>query len=222
MTRACVLFARAPSSPGKTRLTANLTDDGALALRRALLLDTYEAVCATGVDVVVAFTPDHARDEMQALLVGAGTTFRPQRGDDLGERMHNALADAGAAAARQVLLVGSDLPSLPPSHLSDAFTALASHDVVFGPSEDGGYYLVGVNAHAVAAATSLFQEIAWGSEAVLAQTLSAAEAVGLRTTLIPRAFDIDTREDLLRLHHDPRPDAARHTRAWLAHHPLSE
>jgi rSAM/selenodomain-associated transferase 1 len=159
---------------------------------------------------------------MQALLVGAGTTFRPQRGDDLGERMHNALADAGAAAARQVLLVGSDLPSLPPSHLSDAFTALASHDVVFGPSEDGGYYLVGVNAHAVAAATSLFQEIAWGSEAVLAQTLSAAEAVGLRTTLIPRAFDIDTREDLLRLHHDPRPDAARHTRAWLARHPLSE
>jgi uncharacterized protein len=113
MTRACVLLARAPLAPGKSRLTADLAAAEALALRRALLLDTYEAVCAIGVDVVVAFTPDAARDEMQALLAGAGTTFIPQRGDDLGERMHDALVEACARGARQVLLVGSDLPSLP-------------------------------------------------------------------------------------------------------------
>jgi rSAM/selenodomain-associated transferase 1 len=158
---------------------------------------------------------------MRALVNHAGTTFTPQRGDDLGDRMHNALTDACAAGARQVLLVGSDLPLLASSLLSDAFAALESHDVVFGPSEDGGYYLVGVNAHAVAAATSLFHEIAWGSDSVLAHTLSAADALGLRTTLIARAFDIDTREDLLRLRDDPRPHVAHHTRAWLAHHPLS-
>ena len=220
MTRACVLLARAPSSPGKTRLTADLTDDDALALRRALLLDTYEAVCAAGVDVTVAFTPDTARAEMQALLVGAGTTFHPQHGGDLGERMRNALVDACARGARQVLLVGSDLPSLPPSRLLDAFAALETHDVAIGPSQDGGYYLVGVNAQVSAAAKSLFDEIEWGSDTVLAHTLRAANAASLCTSLIAPAFDIDTREDLARLLDDTRPDMARSTRAWLALHPL--
>ena len=138
--------------PGKTRLTANLSDDDARTLREALLLDTLEVVRSVNVPVTLAYTPDNARAEMEAYVdrgpwtVGRGpwASLRPQRGDDLGARMHCALTDAFAAGATQVLLIGSDLPTLPPTHLGDAFGVLESIDCVFGPADDGGYYLIGV------------------------------------------------------------------------------
>jgi rSAM/selenodomain-associated transferase 1 len=212
MNRACVLLARAPSAPGKTRLTSTLGRDAAIALRRALLLDTYDAVCAAGADVIVAFTPDDARDEVEMLLARSGTRCIPQSGHDLGARMHTATSDALARGAHHVVLVGSDLPSLPATHLTDAFRSLETHDVVLGPSADGGYYLVGMRQ----AEGRLFEGVTWGSASVLSETLATAKALNLSTARISPWFDVDTRDDLLRVQSDARPDAARHTRDWLA------
>lgn len=205
--KACVLLARAPSAPGKTRLTASLGHDDALALRRALLLDTFDAVCAAGVAVLVAFTPDQALPEFQQLLTRSAPGFMPQRGVDLGARMHAAIADACARGADRVVLVGSDLPSLPPVHITDAFDALEIHDVVIGPSEDGGYYLIGMRKpHA-----ALFDGVEWGSAHVLDQTLTRARRLGVSVAKIATWFDVDTLDDLARL----RADAAPRTRAVL-------
>jgi uncharacterized protein len=211
-TRACVLLARAPSAAGKTRLTAHLAADEATALRRALLLDTYEAVSAAVEHVIVAFTPDQARHECEALLTRRGTSFIAQRGHDLGARMHAALADALAGGSERVVLVGSDLPSLPPAHVIDAFTALATHDVVMGPSQDGGYYLVGLKQ----AEPRLFANLEWGSARVYHDTLLIARALQLTVATIPPWFDIDTRGDLASIQADPLHTAASHTRSWLA------
>lgn len=209
MTHAVVLLARAPSVPGKTRLTSTLADDAAIALRRALLLDTYEAIRATGEAVIVAFTPDDARAEIEALI---GESAIPQRGADLGARMHNAVSDAFARGAQRVVLVGSDLPSLPPSHITEALRALDTHDVVLGPSEDGGYYLIGLRRPD----ERLFAGIDWGTASVLAQTLAAIDRAHLTCAQIAPWFDVDTRDDLARVSAESRAGAALHTREWTS------
>jgi hypothetical protein len=215
-TRACLLLARAPSAPGKTRLTSCLAHDAAIALRQALLLDTYEAVSAAGEPVIVAYTPDDARAELEMLLARSEPSFILQRGEDLGARMHAAISDACARGADRVVLVGSDLPSLPTAHVMDAFQVLDTHDAVVGPSEDGGYYLIGMDRPHEA----LFANIEWGSARVFEQTSAAARASGLRVAAVPAWFDVDTLADVARLAAEPRGKSARHTRDWLTRFPL--
>jgi rSAM/selenodomain-associated transferase 1 len=212
---AIVLLARAPSASGKTRLTSSLPVVAAVALRRALLLDTYEAVRMAGAMLFVVFTPADAREEFETLLADSKATLIAQRGEDLGARMYAAMVDAFAHGAQRVALVGSDLPTLPPNHLTGAFSLLdAGHDLVLGPSEDGGYYLLALRR----ADERLFQDMSWGTPEVLGQTLAIADTLKLSTALIEPWFDVDTREDLRRLAADPRPGVARRTREWLRLH----
>ena len=215
MTRAVVLLARAPWVPGKTRLTTGLTPDAGDRLRLALLLDTFDVIASIeNADILVAFTPDDARTEIEALVNGNNTSYTPQRGSDLGARMYNALLDAFTRGAHHVVLVGSDVPTLPASHISAALKLLESgRDLVLGPSEDGGYYLVGMTRDV--RTTDVFSGIEWGTSDVLTTTLETADDVGLDTALVEPWYDVDTPVDLARITRDPRPDAARHTREWI-------
>lgn len=218
MTNTIVLLARAPSADGKTRLTAKLDREPAVALRRALLLDTFSAVRSLDVRLAVAYTPDDAQREIEALLPSSRAVFVAQRGADLGERMRNALTDAFQSGADAVILIGSDLPTLPPSHVADAFALLESGaDVVLGPTDDGGYYLIGVSRGVELAerAGALFRKIQWGTGEVLAQTIAAAQDTGLMTALVRRWYDVDRPEDLSRVAED-RKAPARRTRDWIA------
>ena len=209
-------MARAPSAPGKTRLAPRIPDVRLRALRRALLADTLLLVSSVdGVDRFICFTPDDARAEM-ASFAGDRFALLPQRGADLGQRMRFAfedlLVDRGYAAA---VLVGSDLPLLTTAHFTAALASLqADADLVIGPAEDGGYYLIGLRA----ADARLFDGIAWGTAQMLADTTRAARRAGLEPTLIQAAYDVDTIEDLQRLERDLAawpPHTARNVRAWL-------
>lgn len=211
MSRTSVLLTRAPSAVGKMRLTSALAADAALALRRALLLDTYEALVAAGEDVLVAFTPVEACDEVEALLARGGTSFTPQRGDDLGARMHAAIVDACARGADGIVLVGSDIPSLPSAHITEAFHALETHDLVLGPSEDGGYYLIGMREPH----EHLFKGIAWGSDRVYEETQAIASTSRLTIACLAQWFDVDTIADLARVTAGSPANTASHTREWL-------
>jgi rSAM/selenodomain-associated transferase 2/rSAM/selenodomain-associated transferase 1 len=124
--------------------------------------------------------------------LGPGPVYVPQGPGDLGQRMSRALHEALQEGARRVVLVGSDIPALEDGLMERAFNLLESKQAVFGPSRDGGYYLIGLSAPA----PSLFQAIDWGSERVLAQTLAAAEAAGLEHSLLPALADVDLPEDL--------------------------
>ncbi len=193
MKHVVVLLARAPSARGKTRLSAHLPEDDARALHQRLFLDTLGAARAAGYPVIVSYTPEDAREEMR-MLVG-DLALEAQRGDDLGARMDNAMSDAFANGAEAVVLIGSDLPTLPPAHLYDAFAMLDSGaDVVFGATEDGGFYLVGARA----ALPDIFGGVEWSRSDVLACVTHAAHEAGLVVGFAREWWDVDTAEDLSR------------------------
>jgi rSAM/selenodomain-associated transferase 1 len=196
---AVAVMARAPGlGPVKSRLHQALTRDGATALYRCFLLDRLEAVAAlAGVQPVLAFTPPEGRASLAA-LAPPGFRLVAQRGADLGERLDNLLTGLLADGHGGALAIDSDSPTLPMSYVTDAVRCLAegSADVVLGPCEDGGYYLVGLRAPQ----PQLFENMPWSTEQVLAVTLARARAMKLRTHLLPPWFDVDTERDLDRLY----------------------
>ncbi|EMI45652.1 TIGR04283 family arsenosugar biosynthesis glycosyltransferase [Rhodopirellula sp. SWK7] len=126
---------------------------------------------------------------------GLDKTYRRQGEGDLGARLVDAFGVAFAEGAERVLVIGSDCPDLKPSLLSQANDALAEADVVLGPAQDGGYYLIGLRS----ARPELFEDIEWGSEDVLQQTRQRAREVGLKIHELKTLRDIDTPEDLILL-----------------------
>jgi hypothetical protein len=184
-------------APGavKTRLAGALTVEQRSALYTAFLLDKVDQVLAIdGGAPVVAFTPATARAEF-ARLLGRGVSLIAQSGADLGERLDGVVSSLLGRGAPGVLVIDSDTPDLPSASLVEGLEALARVDLVLGPAVDGGYYAIGLRR----ACPALFQGIAWSTDRVLAQTLTAATQAGLSTHELPAWYDIDTPDDLDRL-----------------------
>ncbi len=182
-----IVFMKAPRPGGvKTRLQPELTPEQALHLYRAMGLDLLENVRSQAYHLRIHFWPPDAEGEMQEWL-GEEACF-PQRGGDLGAKMHGAFCDTFAEGYRRVIIIGSDLPHLDHALIEGAFDRLADHDIVLGPTEDGGYYLIGLKApHA-----HLFEAVEWSTERVWEQTLRNIRHLGLRLHTLPRLADIDT------------------------------
>jgi len=196
-TIAVAIMAKAPW-PGavKTRLCPPLLAAEAAELYRCFLVDKISAVQAlVGARPVVAFTPDEAQAEFAALA--PDFTLVPQRGPDLGARLYATLASLLEAGHPGAIAVDSDTPTLPREFLQQAIDCLSrpGPDVVLGPTDDGGYYLIGVRA----AHRALFDGVPWSTSAVLEITLRQAAAAGLQTVCMPAWFDVDTPDDLRRL-----------------------
>jgi rSAM/selenodomain-associated transferase 1 len=186
-------MARHPA-PGrvKTRLAAVIGADRACALHRSFVLDLADRLDDTPYRVTWTFEPPEA--PFATLL--PGRRCRPQSAGDLGARMARAIADEFSDGRGPVVVLGADVPHVPLRRLGDAFAALTSDaDVVLGPAEDGGYYLIGLAAPAPA----LFAGIAWGTSDVLRATTERAAAARLRTRLVDATFDVDEVADLDRL-----------------------
>jgi uncharacterized protein len=196
-TIAVAIMAKAPRAGAvKTRLCPPLLAAEAAALYRCFLLDKIAAVQAlSGVRPMVAYTPDEAQAEFAVLAPDFALV--PQRGPDLGARLHTTLASLLAAGHPGAIAVDSDTPTLPREFLQQAVDCLTGPgpDVVLGPTEDGGYYLIGVRA----ANRALFDDMPWSTAAVLEITLRRAAAAGLQTVCTPAWFDVDTPDDLRRL-----------------------
>ena len=190
-------MAKAPrAGEVKTRLCPPLLAAEAAALYRCFLLDKIAAVkTLVGARPVVAYTPNEALAEFAVLA--PDFTLVPQRGLDLGSRLHETLAGLLAAGHPGAIAVDSDTPPLPREFLQRAVDCLTrpGPDVVLGPTEDGGYYLIGVRT----AHRALFDAVPWSTSAVLDVTLRQATAAGLQTVCMPTWFDVDTPDDLRRL-----------------------
>jgi rSAM/selenodomain-associated transferase 1 len=193
-SRHLLLFTK-PARPGKvkTRLIGELTAEEAARLHGAFLGDLLDRLRGGDFELTLAW----ALDPDEEVPAGPVPGVR-QRGRDLGERLYFALSEAGGGA---VAAVGSDHPTLSLEMVHRAFATLedseAGADVVLGPAEDGGYYLIALRAGAVS--PRLFADIAWSTEQVLATTLERCRELGLRVELLPEASDVDTPEDLRRL-----------------------
>ena len=210
-------MAKAPD-PGmvKTRLVPPLTDAQAAELYRALLLDQLDHLAMLpAIDLYVAYAPADARALFEELVPQRYRCFL-QRGADLGARMEHGCAELWRRGHRNAILLGSDLPPVPAGIVKQACASLAAATsrVVLGPSRDGGYYLIGLNQPTPA----IFRGMTWSQPRVLSETLERLSGLGIETCLLPEWFDIDTAEDLDRLHAIDEPAARAamaRTRAWL-------
>jgi rSAM/selenodomain-associated transferase 1 len=151
---------------------------------------------------LIFYTPSSRRNEFLGWL-GANEALHPQRGAHLGERLINAFGTAFREGASKVAVIGTDIPLIDRRILHAAFRRLDRYDCVVGPSSDGGYYLLGLNAPS----PELFRGIAWGTGRVLEQTLAVTRSVGLSYCLLREQIDMDCEEDLIimqRILHDKR------------------
>jgi hypothetical protein len=207
---AIVVLAKYPT-PGrvKTRLAAAIGADEACRVYRAFVRDLALRL-RRGRPVWWAFTPATAPF---AALVGSKRCF-PQRGRDLGARIHHAIGAVHRQTDGPVIALGADMPHVSRRELDRAAGALTrGTDVALGPAIDGGYYLIGLRTPA----RRLFDGIAWGTPVVAAATRRRARALGLSTVELAAGFDVDGADDLAALARvvRRRPRAFRHTRAVL-------
>ncbi len=178
----------------KTRLAA--TVGGATAARiyqHGLQLTLRRFSALADRRSVVVWPPGH--DTEWKSLLGASWALEFQTPGDLGERMRQFFQQAFERGSQRVVLIGSDSPTLPVDHIHQALAALESHDVVLGPSDDGGYYLIGMKQPLI----ELFENISWSSPQVWQQTLDAARRYHRRLASLPAWYDVDTVDQLPRL-----------------------
>src|ERR1700747_1860150 len=211
--RTLVIMAKAPK-PGmvKTRLTESLPSPAVTALYRCLLEDTLAlAASLTSVEVAV-MCPESDQDEL-AQLLGNTVQVVAQKGRGLAAGLTSVFRHFTAAGRPHVIAFNSDSPHLAPSVLGSAFEILTSHDVVVGPTHDGGYYLVGAKAMHPA----LFEGAGMGTVRALDSLLARARALQLAIGFTPPFYDIDVAHDLIQLAAELRhaPARAPRTAAWL-------
>jgi len=196
---ALVIFAKAPI-PGnvKTRLCPPLTPDEAATLHGSFVLDMLErtklAVATLHLPLhrYLACAPSSELVFFKIMEERQGVRLVDQIGEDLGGRMHRTFTDLFAKGYKQVVIVGTDVPTLPLSAYREAFAMLDRSDVVLGPAVDGGYYLIGLRQPA----EQLFAEVPWSTEQVLPVTQQKAKTLGLSVGLTATWRDVDTITDL--------------------------
>lgn len=208
----------------KTRLVPPLSFAEAASLAASFARDTVESVRRAASEVVIAYAPDEGRAALDSLFKDEGLRWLAQRGEDLGARIESAASHAFERERGPVVIVGADSPTLPPAFVVRAVASLAGgeSDVALGPTEDGGYYLVGLRQKFV----GLFRNVEWSTPHVYRQTAENASRLGLRVLELPRWYDVDTREDLLRLREELLADEEARVRApstheWLRAHASS-
>jgi rSAM/selenodomain-associated transferase 1 len=191
--RSLGVFAKAPV-PGrvKTRLAQEIGRAAAAALYRRLGRQVVAATAGPGYRMIVWYTPPGAHDVVRTWLDGLGASaFRPQPGGNLGTRLVHAFGHCFAAGDSAVVIIGTDAPGVTRHIVAAAFRALGTHDLVLGPSLDGGYYLIGLSAPQPA----LFRAIPWSTAGVLRATQARARGLGLNFRLLTPLRDVDRARD---------------------------
>ena len=184
----------------KTRLVPPLTEDEAAQLNSSFLRDITAAISAAATERiacgVAVYTPPDAEADYENILPEEFFLV-PQRGDRFGDRLIFAAKDLFKAGFASICLINSDSPTVPAENFSQAIELLrlSGDRVVLGPSDDGGYYLIGLKSlH-----RELFEQIDWSTERVLEQTRQRAAEIDAEVKLLPAGYDVDDRATLRRL-----------------------
>lgn len=196
MNECLIIFTRYPE-PGKTktRLIPALGAEGAAVLQRQMTEHTFaqvkelQGVRPLSVEVYFVGGNQHL---MQSWL-GTSVIYRQQGEGDLGRRMAIAFQTASEAGYERIVIIGTDCPDLNAQLMVKAFQSLEQHDLVLGPAQDGGYYLIGSRR----LIPELFTGISWSTAEVLQQTMSIAQKLKLAVTFLPILSDVDRPEDLV-------------------------
>ncbi|GFI51572.1 2-phospho-L-lactate guanylyltransferase [Lachnospiraceae bacterium] len=205
MRRAIILFTRVPvAGQTKTRLMPFLSGEACAALHSGFIRSAARACRGVDADVLVYYAqkegtrPSGKRKNQEAplgnlaKLIKEARGFYPQKGDGLGERMSQAFAEVFAMGYERVLLSGTDIPQITADIFRQSFRDLEGCDAVINPTEDGGYYLIGLRN----ARDDIWDVPHYGTNTVFDDTLYRLERAGLRVCAGQMLRDIDTKEDL--------------------------
>src|SRR5947199_3572759 len=242
-TCALAVMTKAPKAGRvKTRLVPPLTAEEAAQLNKCFLRDTAVTIlnvcCSSGLRSpnpakerlqlaaqkaplqcrpVAVYTPVGAESAYSDILP-PGFSLLPHRGDKFGDRLYFAVEDLLKCGFDSVCLIDSDSPTVPAENFAEAVELLSTSDdrIVLGPSDDGGYYLIGVKKRH----GHLFEQIDWSTERVLNQTIERAAEIGLEIKLLPTGYDVDDGASLHRLCNEllldtRQNDVAPYTRKFL-------
>lgn len=185
-----IIFVKNPElGKVKTRLAATVGQEVALAIYFQLLKKTHRETSKLSVDKVVYYSQKIDRNDLWD-----GKEFRKevQSGADLGQRMKQAFAQAFTEGYQRVCIIGSDCMDISQRVIEEAFAALSTHDMVIGPSEDGGYYLLGMTQ----LNPEVFEHKQWSTDQVFKDTIEDIKQLGLSRFELPILNDVDTEEDL--------------------------
>lgn len=219
---AIAVIAKAPRiGAAKTRLVPPLSAAEAAELSACFIRDATENIAAAAqraaIEGYIAYSPPEAEAEFVPLLA-TGTRLLASRRAGLAASLHDAATDLLGAGYGSVCLVNSDSPTLPTEIIIDAARVLSppGDHIVLGPAEDGGYYLIGLKqAHA-----RLFEDIAWSTKLVFAQTVERVREIGLEPIVLPAWYDVDEIATLQRLYAElgGTDDTHNHGTAYRATH----
>lgn len=193
-TSAIIVFAKAPvAGQVKTRLCPPLTPDEAASLHGSLVLDILERCQSLkGYDRILAGTPSPHHPFFRAMEARFKIPVWDQQGEDLGARMAGVFKQALGAPYRSAVVIGTDIPGIHGPLLTSALKGLQDHDVVLGPTVDGGYYLIGLRSPV----PELFENMPWSTDQVYERTKQRVQELGLSLKVLPTLRDFDTVEDL--------------------------
>lgn len=194
MMNALILMTRIPiAGQTKTRLMEIMSGDECAELHMAFLKDLFNTFKELEeLDIYLTYTPKNSLDTIENIIPEFIKTF-PQRGEDLGSKMYNAIKDILSLDYEKVILIGSDIPHIKTEDILHSFEILEEKDIVLGPSYDGGYYLIGMKKPN----ENIFHiSKKWGGKSVLESTIDMANNQRLTVGLAAKYMDIDTKEDL--------------------------
>lgn len=199
MNRHLIIFIKNPVlGKVKTRLSASIGKEKALSVYQDLLAQCRKLTAPINGLKYLYYSDTIADDEWST-----ATYYKAlQKGDDLGLRMLNAITETYAKGNAKIVLIGSDCFDLQASHIEKAYDLLDEVDVVFGPANDGGYYLIGMQKPIPA----LFENMAWSTEDVLSESITICKREKLKHALLEELVDLDTFEDLKLSGYIPKED----------------
>jgi len=201
-----ILYTRYPKAgTTKKRLISSIGSEGAAQLQKELTEHAISTARAMRAHAAIDFQVHYkggTMEQMQTWL-GSDLDYVEQCDGDLGEKMLNSIFLSFQQGLRKVVIFGADIPAIEPKHLLAAFDALSSNDVVIGPAEDGGYYLIGVRINTSKPSRhdrwcALFKNISWGSDKVFQETIAIAKEQKLKYHTLDTLYDIDRPEDIRR------------------------
>jgi rSAM/selenodomain-associated transferase 1 len=222
LKEALILLAKAPrEGEVKTRLIGALSPAEVTELYINFLRDTFALMEEVQderetLSLALCYTPE-GEEEAFEIVEREGSLMLAQRGDDLGERLSNCFMDFFDLGFDSAVVIGADSPTLPADYLFEAFEWLTDQcDVVVGPTEDEGYYLVGMRKFN----REIFEGIPWSTGGVLSATSDRVRDAGLNLNLLPVWYDVDTPAELARLKEDLKSGkvTAKFTNRLLAKH----
>ena len=194
MSDKILLFIKYPNHGAvKSRLAESVGESTACALYKCFVDDILTTLKGINAQIVICYYPVYLKEKMAAWL-GRRYDYIPQIGENLGDRLQYCCNISLKEGAEKIIVLASDIPEISQEIIKNAFSQLEDNDMVIGPSEDGGYYLIGFKNKSYY--NNIFEDISWSSKYVFQETLEKMDRCQLRYFILDTLNDMDTIADI--------------------------